>query len=44
MRRITNVEDYYASDVDSIMHVMVCCRPGLSHTTNMISKFMTIPG
>jgi len=34
----------YASAVGSLLHVMVCTRPGLSQAVSMISRYMYDPG
>lgn len=34
----------YASDVGSLMYVMVCTRPDLAHAVSVVSRFMVQPG
>ena len=34
----------YASVVGSIMYSMVCCRPYLSYSLSVVSRFMANPG
>jgi hypothetical protein len=33
----------YASVVGSLMYVMVCTRPYISHTVGMLSRYMSTP-
>ena len=30
----------YASAIDSIMYVMVCTRPNISHVVSVVSRYM----
>jgi len=34
----------YASEVRSLMYIMVCSRPDLAHTISVVSRFMGDPG
>jgi len=34
----------YASEVGSLMYVMVCMRPHITHAVAVLSKFMSKPG
>ena len=34
----------YASVIESLMYVMVCIRPDISHAVGVVSRFMSNPG
>ena len=34
----------YASSVESLMYVMVCCRSDITHAVSQVSRFMAQPG
>jgi hypothetical protein len=34
----------YASDVGSLMYVMVCIGPDISHGVGVLSRYMSTPG
>ncbi|KAL8537665.1 hypothetical protein ACS0TY_012699 [Phlomoides rotata] len=33
----------YASSVGSLMYVMVCCKPDLTHIMSIVSRYMSDP-